>query len=193
MPRPSAKAKLTEAALASFIANGFKSCTIEDIASKAGVFKGSFYNHFKSKEALAVEVVRLYMAEAMKTILLEGPPSPLKRLRKHFEVCAAYHNQARCMHGCLIANFSAEMSDSTSDLRSALNDAVEQWCRALAEVIRQAQAAGEISKDIKADFFARFLVNAWEGAAIRTKVVGSMQPLDDFFASVFTGFLSPKK
>jgi AcrR family transcriptional regulator len=30
---------------------GYKGTTIEDIAGTARVFKGSFYNHFKSKEA----------------------------------------------------------------------------------------------------------------------------------------------
>src|SRR5271154_923417 len=89
MPRPSAKGKLTEAAIASFHTKGFKACTIEDIAARAGVFKGSFYNHFESKEALAVETVRLFVAEVLKTVSLEGPPPPMKRLRGHFEKISA--------------------------------------------------------------------------------------------------------
>ena len=73
------------AAMSSFRSLGFKACTIEEIADRAGVFKGSFYNHFKSKEALAVAAVELYLAEGLKTLPLEGPPSAVQRLRTHFE------------------------------------------------------------------------------------------------------------
>jgi AcrR family transcriptional regulator len=69
MPRPSAKQKLLEAAITSFRFNGYKSCSIEDIATKAGVFKGSFYNHFRSKEALAVEILQHYVEKIVLPLL----------------------------------------------------------------------------------------------------------------------------
>src|SRR5580698_11556667 len=40
-----------------FIERGFSACSVQDITDAAGVPKGSFYNHFKSKEALAAEVL----------------------------------------------------------------------------------------------------------------------------------------
>jgi TetR/AcrR family transcriptional regulator, transcriptional repressor for nem operon len=52
--------KLIAAAVEAFHAHGFNGCTIEEFAERAKAFKGSFYIHFKSKEALAVEVVQLY-------------------------------------------------------------------------------------------------------------------------------------
>jgi TetR/AcrR family transcriptional repressor of nem operon len=193
MPRPSAQTKLMAAAINSFQTNGFKASTIEDIASKAGVVKGSFYNHFKSKEVLAVEAVKLFITEALKTLSLEGPPSAMKRLRGHFETFATIQHKGHFREGCLLANFSGEITDAHPALRSALDDGVERWCRELTEVIRQAQAEGDIEKQYKADHLARFLVNAWEGATIRTKVVRSQQPLDEFLSIIFKGFLASKK
>ena len=58
-PRHSVRDKLIAAAVDAFHARGFRACTIEHIADRAKVLKGSFYNHFKSNEALAAEVVKL--------------------------------------------------------------------------------------------------------------------------------------
>ncbi len=190
MPRPSAKSKLMVAAMSSFKAQGFRACTIEDIATKAGVFKGSFYNHFKSKEALAVEAVKAYTAAAIGAIPPQGPPSPLKRLQAHFEILVDIQRKSGCRDGCLLANFSAEISDSNADLRAALVEGVDQWCGAIAKVIRQAQACGEITKRFKADFLARALGNAWEGATIRSKATRSSKPLDEFMTMYFGGLLN---
>lgn len=179
------------AAMSSFRELGFKACTIEDIASRAGVFKGSFYNHFKSKEALAVSAVELYVAEAMATLSPEGPPSAVVRLRKHFEAIRSAQ-VAPVQTGCLLANFSAEVSAENAGLRSALEKGVNEWCHALAKVIRQGQAGGEIDRDHKPDRLARFIVNAWEGATVRLKVTQSVEPLNDFFAIVFEGIFGAR-
>lgn len=192
MPRPSAKRKLLEAAMASFRFNGYKSCTIEDIASKAGVFKGSFYNHFKSKEALAVEVIKHYTEEIVLPLLaVEGPPSAIKRLRAHFEKISVAQNELG-FPGCMMANFSAEISNLNPDLCSALEETVDRWCRSIADVIRQAQAEGAVSKDLKADLLARFLINSFEGALIRARILRHQEPFDDFLATVFKSILGAK-
>ena len=176
--------------MANFRARGYRACTIEEIAEKAGVFKGSFYNHFTSKEALAVESVRAYVSLAVGLVSLEGPSSPLARLREHFEILSAIAGKARYEEGCLLANFSAETTDETPDLRAALVEGVEQWCRAIAEVIRQAQITGELGKQMKADALARMLANAWEGASIRSKAMRSRQPLDEFLKFYFEELLA---
>jgi TetR/AcrR family transcriptional repressor of nem operon len=111
--------KLLNAAFKCFIAQGYKGTTIEDIAGTARVFKGSFYNHFKSKEALAIEVVNRYEHGVTASLSLQGPPSPLQRLRKHFESLAAVFEESDYRHGCLMNNFSAEISHTGKPLRRA--------------------------------------------------------------------------
>ena len=192
MPRPSQKNKLLEAALKTFCANGYRSCTIEDIAQSAGVVKGSFYNHFKSKEALAVEVIKLYMQSTVLPLLtLEGPPSALKRLRTHFERVSEVQKEIH-FQGCLVANFSGEVSNLGDEIRSALTDGLDLWIRAVAEVVRQAQVEGEVGKKINADIIARCLVNACEGALMRARVIRNAQPFEDFLDVTFKGILTPR-
>ncbi len=60
MPRPNVREKIVDAGLRVLIEKGFNGCGVQDITAAAGVPKGSFYNHFESKEALGAEVVERY-------------------------------------------------------------------------------------------------------------------------------------
>jgi TetR/AcrR family transcriptional regulator, transcriptional repressor for nem operon len=190
MPQKSLRDKFMAAALKRFRESGFKACTIEDIASEAGTVKGSFYNYFESKEALAVAVVKMYSAAGRATLALEGPPLPIKRLHTHFENLRALLDKNHRFDGCLLANFSAELSEENSDLKKSLTEALEIWSKQLAQVIRQAQSEGEIGRHHDADQLARFLVNAWEGTYVRVRAVKKLTPLDDFMKVAFTKILS---
>jgi TetR/AcrR family transcriptional regulator, transcriptional repressor for nem operon len=189
MSRPSLRAKFLASAVKTFQTKGFKSSTIEDIADAAGAFKGSFYNHFNSKEAVAVATVELYTEVGIGMLAMKGPPSPIKRLRKHFELMAAYQRKHHFPQGCLLANFSAELADETVGLRKALNEAMKRWYKAVATVVRQAQDAGEINKRHNPDQLARYLVNAWEGTNVRVRASKSSIPVDDFFKVTFEEML----
>jgi len=62
------------------------------------------------------------------------------------------------------------------------------WTELVASAIRDGQADGSIDARLDAEEIARFLINSWEGALIRMKVVNSRQPLDDFFSQAFRMF-----
>src|SRR5438477_870953 len=53
-PKPSAKEKVLDAALAVIRSKGYVATTVDDLCAHAGVTKGAFFHHFRSKEDLAV-------------------------------------------------------------------------------------------------------------------------------------------
>ncbi|MGE0563495.1 MAG: TetR/AcrR family transcriptional regulator [Pseudolabrys sp.] len=55
--RHRSRQKLLEAALSVIRARGYAATTVDDICAAAGVTKGSFFHHFKSKEALVLDAV----------------------------------------------------------------------------------------------------------------------------------------
>jgi len=63
MARPGKKAELVEAGLDLLHRRGFSATSVADIAEAAGVPKGSFYNHFKSKDDFGSAVLDLYFGE----------------------------------------------------------------------------------------------------------------------------------
>ena len=190
MPRPSVRGKLIESALERFQAQGFNGCGVQDITDAAGVPKGSFYNHFKSKEALALAALERYGEGNRRELLSDDSMAPVARLRAHFEFMADRFEGWAFTKGCLLGNFANETADTNPALREAMAGAFERWTTAVAAVLRQAQAVGEIDARPDPDTLARFLVHAWEGAITGAKVAKSRGPLDDFFAVSFGTLLA---
>ena len=190
MPRPSVREKLVETALECFQDQGFNGCGVQDITDAAGVPKGSFYNHFKSKEALAVEVLARY-AETNRLDMLEdaGMP-PLARLRANFQFLADRIEGWAFTRGCLLGNFGCETSDSNPAIREAMSLKLAHWAELLGRVLREAQAQGALDRHYDPALLARHLIYAWEGAVTAAKVIKSRQPMDDFFKINFDTLLA---
>jgi len=177
--------KIVAAAEERFHALGYNGCGVQEIVDAAGVPKGSFYNYFKSKELLALEVLANYASGSHRDVLVDENLPPLQRLRNHFELMAARYAGFGYDKGCLIGNFAAETSEAMPKIRDALALSLANWTELVAAAIRAGQADGSIRPGLDAVEMARFLINSWEGAIVRMKIVGCRLPLDDFFAIVF--------
>src|SRR4249919_4330325 len=59
-----AQTRLLDAALHVIRAKGYSASTVDDVCARAGVTKGSFFHHFKSKDELALAAVQHFSAMA---------------------------------------------------------------------------------------------------------------------------------
>jgi TetR/AcrR family transcriptional repressor of nem operon len=171
---------------------GFNATSVQDITEAAGVPKGSFYNHFESKEDLGAEVVSRYLESSNETqaVLRDAKLSPYARLRKYFEGLVQVAEKNEFCGGCLLGNFGAELSDQSEMIRVRVSKGFSTWSASIAGVIGEAQAQGEISKDLPARTLAAFVLNGWEGALIRARVDKSKAPLEQFVKVTFAKTLS---
>lgn len=193
MPKPNVRDKLMIAGLDTMHNLGFNGCSVQDIAQAANVPKGSFYNHFESKEVFATEIVDLYwqkMVNANLKILSDETLSPLKRLNCHFDALAEGLTNLNYKRGCLLGNFGTELADRSELVRERLSDLLSRWTREIEFCIRDAQSAGEIRVDLDAAILAAFLVNAWEGTVLRTKVDRDGQAISQFNTAIFSLLLT---
>ena len=62
--------KIFEAASRSFHEYGYNATGIQEIVDSAGVPKGSFYAHYKSKEALGLEVLRIDAEATLNSLVM---------------------------------------------------------------------------------------------------------------------------
>jgi TetR/AcrR family transcriptional regulator, transcriptional repressor for nem operon len=172
---------------------GFNATSVQDITEAAGVPKGSFYNHFESKEDLGAEVVSRYLESSNKTqaVLRDPKLSPYARLRKYFEGLVQVAEKKEFCGGCLLGNFAAELSEQSEMIRARVSKEFSTWSAMIANVIAEAQTEGKISKDLPASTLAAFVLNGWEGALVRARVDKSKAPLEQFVKVTFAKTLAP--
>ena len=185
--------RLLQAGVTVFSRSGFNGSSVQDITEAAGVPKGSFYNHFDSKETLGAAAVEYFWdASACQSlaILEDGALEPLARLRRYFEQVAVDVEAMGYTCGCFIGNMTAELSDHSTVIADQLSAVFAQWTRRIAECIRLAQAAGSITSRAGPEVLATFALNAWEGALLRARVTKSNCPLRQFIETLFSQLLA---
>jgi TetR/AcrR family transcriptional repressor of nem operon len=190
MARPNTREDIVQAGLKCLVEKGFNAVGVQDITHAAGVPKGSFYNHFESKEALGVEIVERYGANQMRREILADPTvPPLQRLRRHFDRINALYADSHFTRNCILGGFSAELANQSEAIRESLRKLYGQWTKDLEAAIAEAQAKGEIANKTKASDMAAFLLDSYEGALLRARVERSRKPFDRFMKFAFSELL----
>ncbi len=183
------RSRLLEAGVQVFSKSGFNGCSVQDITEAAGVPKGSFYNHFESKEVLGAAALDYYWSDGAcdKLALLRQPDvSPKQCLRAYFERIAADMAQVGFTCGCLIGNMAAELSDHSPIIAAQISAIFAGWSQRVADCIREAQAANEISTTAEPEVLAVFVLNAWEGAIMRARIEKDDRPMRQFIETLFS-------
>lgn len=186
--------QLLDAGRELFLTHGYNATGIQQITDLAGVPKGSFYNHFDSKEVFAAAIIDQYAEELRKNwseMMRAAPPESLAAIRYAFAQLIARHESNTCWKGCLIGNFAAEMAEASDLCRQRLASAMDGWRTALAKLIREAQEVGEIRADMDASATAALVWDVWEGAILRMKVERSTVPLRESTDLVLNHLLRP--
>jgi TetR/AcrR family transcriptional regulator, transcriptional repressor for nem operon len=192
MPRSNVREQLIEAGLQTLHLHGFNGCGVQEITDAAGVPKGSFYNHFESKEDLALQALDRFWQNGAgrRALLSDTSVDPVERLHRYFRALADAVARNEFQRGCLIGNFSLELSAQSREVRDRLAAIYAAWTRSIESCVREAERAGRVQPRLPAAVIATFLVNAWEGAVLRSKVEQDKSPFEHFervvFASIFT-------
>lgn len=80
--RNTSRKKIHDAALFCFSRYGFHGCSMNRIASQAGVSKGLLYNYYKSKADLLKNIMMGFFERSMK-LIQHDPEAPARRRLEH--------------------------------------------------------------------------------------------------------------
>ncbi|HET7622496.1 MAG TPA: TetR family transcriptional regulator C-terminal domain-containing protein [Gemmatimonadaceae bacterium] len=184
------KRRLIMAGLQLMLERGYNGVGIQDLLVETGVPKGSFYHHFESKEDFALQVLDAYVANAhalLDATLSDTSRPPLERVRNFFEgVRASYAEQGYL--GCFMGALGQELSGASEIFRHKVEGCVGAIAARLALCLEEARSRGDLPGTTDPVQMANVLVDAWEGAAFRTRLVRNGRPLeavlDFYFAAV---------
>ncbi|HEY0252245.1 MAG TPA: TetR family transcriptional regulator C-terminal domain-containing protein [Kofleriaceae bacterium] len=185
MPQRNVREDLCGAADRVFLEKGFHAASVNDLVEDAGVPKGSFYNHFESKEALALEAAKRYVESYEVGALRTAGKPPLERLRVHFAKVIDRTVLRGIEKGCLLGTFASDFAQSNAPVRKFVATALSGWGAAVADCLAEAQDAGELPEHLDTAVLGAYLVDSYEGAVLHAKVSHSRAPLDAFMSTTF--------
>src|ERR1700683_1121444 len=166
---PNVRDKLFASAAALFQRFGYGHVSVRDITSSIDSPKGTFYNYFKSKEALASAILSQHFDALMETLGQSGSETTGAHLRRHFESIAPSTQEPGAPPLQLISTLSAEGPALPSALATQIAEGVRLWNTKVASLISLAQAEGQVAAKEDPDLLASLFINCWQGAMVRTK------------------------
>jgi len=189
------KQDLLEVGLALFEQKGFNATGIQEIATSAGIPKGSFYNYFASKDDFGVAVINYYTkfnTEIWQDLLSEkNKEDPYEALSSAFLSIAEKYGCSEAKKGCLLGNLAAEISDASEKCRLALLSSVNTYKTILADRLLLGQKIGKVRTDLPPQLLADLFWDCWQGSLLRMKIEKSVVPINNNLELLFKHFLLP--
>jgi len=186
------KRRLLDVGLATLLERGYNATGIQDLLVATSVPKGSFYHHFGSKEDFALQVIDRYVAEVhvlLDQSLGDLERAPLERVRLFFErMLAMYASQGYL--GSLIGLLGQELAAVSTSFRRRIESAFDGIARRLADTLDEARRRGDLPSENDPLQTATLMVDCWEGAALRSRLLRSPAPLEAAMEAAFRGALT---
>jgi len=175
---------------------GFQITGIEEILSRVGVPKGSFYYYFKSKQDFGIAVINNYVEfydEKMSRIFDDSSLPPLARILRFIDEGKDGMSRYEFKRGCLIGNMGQELASLNDEFRTRLEAVLLSWEARLKACLDLAVASAELPSTADTAALSNFFWIGWEGAILRAKLTCSTAPLDQFSNMFFSTCLQSNK
>jgi len=177
------KRKLFETALELIWESSYGSVSVDDICTKAGVNKGSFYYAFKSKSDLAVAAFERHWET--KTPILDkifsSQVPPLERLTNYCQGMVADQNEKYRtfgkMLGCPFCALGSELSTQDENIRKKVEQTSGRLMRYFESLVRDLAAEGLIESKDHTEL-AKELVSYINGVILQAKIENNPKGLD---------------
>jgi TetR/AcrR family transcriptional repressor of nem operon len=189
---PSEKARATRmrilsAATELFYLNGYHATGLDKVIRLAGVTKGNFYYHFKSKEELAVATLEWQFKQLSEDVteqVLGKRKTPLETLFLLFDYMVRrqkeQHHEGQ-IRGCYFGNFALEFSTVSSSVRKVVDGIFDSYRAMIESLLAGARKGGEIGREVNVQQFAKVVLGQIEGAILLDK---AQQQPDNFEAGI---------
>ena len=169
------KTKLLNAALHVIRAKGYTATRIEDVCEAAGLTKGSFFHHFKSKEELALAAAE-YWGILTGGLFQSAPyhtlPDPLDRLLAYVDFRKAILQGTLPEFTCLVGTMVQEVYDTHPSIRAACDKSITDHAATLESDIEEAMRKYGVRADWSAMSLALYTQAVIQGAFILAKAEG---------------------
>ena len=168
----SAREKLVAAAIELFRQHGFTATPVDRICTGAGVTKGAFFHHFKSKEAIAEAAVEEWCRRrvALYTEDLGDPnDDPLERFFRWID--GLIRSVRRPGEGpvCLLGMVAQEMAGEHEGMRELCRERLTGWTGLATQLLGAAKRVHRPRVDFDPEEVGWMLNSLWQGSLLVAK------------------------
>ncbi len=180
MTTKSTRERLLDVGLELLLQRGYNDLGIQALLDASGAPRGSFYHHFRSKEDFALQVIDRYMVEVHQGLDMalgdESLPT-LDRVRRFFEISQDKYGRDGYL-GCMLGGLGQELSGVSDVFRKKIEWCFSEIVERIAGCLDMARQRGELPADTDTRYMANLLLNCWEGAALRSRLLRDPAPLE---------------
>jgi TetR/AcrR family transcriptional regulator, transcriptional repressor for nem operon len=173
--RIDARTRLLDAAVRVIRAQGYSATSVDDICHEAGLTKGAFFHHFKSKEDLAVAAAAHFSEMAVR-LFGEAPyralADPLDRLLGYIDLRSAILDGPISEFTCLLGTMVQETYNTHPAIRRACDTHIGVNIANVAKDVEAAKALYAPEAEWSAESLAAYTQAVLQGAFILAKAKG---------------------
>ena len=169
------KARIIRQAATVFNQQGYAGTSMADIMQATGLKKGGIYNHFKSKDELALAAFDYAESLMVQRIwsVVKTERNAIARLDALVSSYLPYIDDPPIAGGCPILNTAIETDDTDSPLRDRALAAINAWRSLIIRIVQRGVKKGEIKATVEPDEIATIIICNIEGAIMISKLTNN--------------------
>jgi TetR/AcrR family transcriptional regulator, transcriptional repressor for nem operon len=163
-----------------FNRRGFFGSAMSDIMDVTGLEKGGIYNHFASKEDLALQAFD-YAVGVLREEIKLAVADKKHAVDRLIGLIGFYRRQSEgypFAGGCPVMNTAIDADDSQPALRERAQVALEEWNTFIRRIIQRGKEKGEIKADVDAEMLSNVYLSMMEGAIMQTRLNGNSRTMN---------------
>ena len=166
--------RIVEMAAPVFNRQGYVGASMRDLISATGLEKGGIYNHFGSKEQLALEAYDFAMSRVTNALARsqDGATDAVDRLTRMIRAFATFARKPAIAGGCPIMNTAIEADDGNPELRDRAEQSMTLWHRLIGRIVKDGIAAGTLASGTDPYALASLVTASLEGALMLSRLYG---------------------
>jgi AcrR family transcriptional regulator len=177
--RKPTRERIVEAGLYLFWLQGYAATGMAEILSRAEANAGSFYHFFKTKEALLLAVLELYIQSLEPVVVqpvLGAIADPVERVFGILEFYRRNLLSTGCTYGCPIGRLALEIPEEQFRVHKRLADNFDGWTAAVEKCLGDAR--GRFPSGTNFATLSKFVLTVMEGGVMQARAHRDVAPFD---------------
>lgn len=154
-----------------FTEHGYHKTSVYDLFEQAGITKGAFFHHWKSKEELALAILEHVrtMYEEQLFAVAQSDGRARDKIERLLRQMTALSTNGDWVYARIFALWCAELQADEEQIGPAVHALRARWCMLWKDLIHRAQQEHDLRADISAENLSFIVISAIFGVQLMSR------------------------